>query len=289
MDFNVVPLFKSHHSVAKSILTLEALRDFEEEEKVAKDKLRKAAVKAGELFDEDKPMESLVEPDSIIQICKDNGMKHVVLVEDSMGGFMQAYKNSEEAGLDLIFGLRLSFVNDLVEEGEDLVKSHHKNIVFAKNKKGYEALIRLSTLASTEFAEKNLARIDYEKAKELWTDDLILAIPFYDSFIHKNNLTFSSCIPTIDFTKPWVFLEDNGLPFDYLIRDRAKGYAEANGYDTQEAQTIYYKDDKDFKAWQTFKCMQKKFGRVRTLERPELEHCCSDTFSFETWKKKNES
>ena len=60
---NVIPLFKSHFSIGKSILTL-------------------------------KP-ESEVDngPDSIVQIAKDNKLKKVFLVEDCFSGFLQAYKN----------------------------------------------------------------------------------------------------------------------------------------------------------------------------------------------------
>ena len=57
----MIPLFKSHYSLGRSILTLE--------DKDEKDDY----------------------PDSIIQICKENKMKELYLVEDNMSSFLEAY------------------------------------------------------------------------------------------------------------------------------------------------------------------------------------------------------
>ena len=72
----VVPLFKSHYSLGRSILTLE---------------------KAGETAEN--------YPDSIIDIVKNNKLKKFFLIDDNMSGFLQGYSNAKEAGLDFIFGL----------------------------------------------------------------------------------------------------------------------------------------------------------------------------------------
>jgi len=85
-----IPLFKSHYSIGKSILTLEN----QEEERSNY-------------------------PSSIIEIAKRKKLKTVFLVEDGMSGFLEAYKNCEEAKIKLIFGLRVT----ICENAEDKTKS----------------------------------------------------------------------------------------------------------------------------------------------------------------------
>ena len=67
----VLPLFKSHFSIGRSILTLE---DEEKEEN---------------------------QPDSIIDIAKDNNLKEINLVEDNMTSFLQAYTNTKKYNINL--------------------------------------------------------------------------------------------------------------------------------------------------------------------------------------------
>ena len=72
--FSAVPLFKSHYSLGKSILTL---------------------AKAGS-SDSD-------EPSSIIDIAKNLNLQNLYLVDDSISGFLEAYKSCEEAKINLRF------------------------------------------------------------------------------------------------------------------------------------------------------------------------------------------
>ena len=66
----VLPLFKSHYSLGRSILTLEK-----------------------------KETQLINGPDSIIDICLDHEIKDFYLVEDSMGSFLQAYSNTKDEDL----------------------------------------------------------------------------------------------------------------------------------------------------------------------------------------------
>ena len=75
----MIPLFKSHYSIGRSILTL---------------KEKGASVKNG--------------PQSIIDLCVDNDIKDMYLVDDSMSGFLEGYLNSKDAKLNFRFGLRIS-------------------------------------------------------------------------------------------------------------------------------------------------------------------------------------
>lgn len=250
MPDNITALWKSHYSLGKSILNLE---------------------------DSSEPEKS----DSIFQIAKDEGLKEITLVEDSMGGFLQAYKNSKKLGIKLNFGLRLSFVNDLTQSLEDRLNSSHKNIIFIKNEDGYKRLIKIYSKAATEFYNKE-PQIDYNECKNLWDDkDLLMAVPFYDSFLMNNLLTNKACIPNY-FTEPQTFEEDNNHPFDFILSDKLKSL----GVKTDKVKSIYYRNKADFQAWQTFKLICNRTYGNMSLSRPNLENCCSSEFSYESFKGK---
>ena len=96
----MVPLFTSHYSIGKSILTLDNPK--KEKEGGAR---------------------------SIFSIAKENNLNQVCLVENSMTGFPQALTVSREVGIQLIFGLQLS-----------ICEQNHKVIIFAKNSAGCRKL-----------------------------------------------------------------------------------------------------------------------------------------------------
>ena len=60
---------------------------------------------------------------------------------------------------------------------------------------------------------------------------------------------FSNCIPKFNFFKPTFFLEDNGLPFDSIVRDRVLDYCSDKDFKTEEVKSIYYKNKSDFAAF----------------------------------------
>ena len=80
------------------------------------------------------------------------------------------------------------------------------------------------------------------------------------------------------------FIENNRLPFDHLLLKRVQEFTEeGQKYPMVNTQSIYYKNKKDFKAYLTFRAINKR----TTLGKPNLEYMGSDTFCFEKWK--NES
>ena len=85
----MIPLFKSHFSIGKSILTLDDPKDASENGS-----------------------------DSIFKIAQENNLKQIFLVEDSLIGFFEAYKKSKQLGIQLVFGLRLSMRNSSLEDSE---------------------------------------------------------------------------------------------------------------------------------------------------------------------------
>ena len=249
----VLPLFKSHFSIGRSILTLE---DEEKEEN---------------------------QPDSIIDIAKDNNLKEINLVEDNMTSFLQAYTNTKKYNINLRYGLRISINDDMNERSEESRQKTSKVVIFFKNEQGYKDLIKIfSTAAKDGFYYE--PRIDFKTLKLLWNDkNLILCIPFYDSFIFNNTLKGTVCVPDLEFTKPILFIENNGLPFDHIIKNKVLAYAKANKLEVLNTKSIYYKDNKDFKAYLTFRCINNR----TTLNKPELPHMTSNRFSFESLSTKN--
>jgi len=247
---NSLPLFKSHYSIGRSILTL------------------------NDKIEEDSG------PDSIIEICKSNKLKNLFLVEDNMSSFLEAYTNCKTYGIKLSYGLRISITEDLKDKSEDSLPKTSKVIIFAKNNKGYYKLVKIFTTASRE-GFYYVPRIDYKNLKALWSEeDLILAIPFYDSFLFNNILRNFICVPYFDFTNPLFFIENNKLPFDKIMFSRVNEYAEKNKYSILNTKSIFYKKSKDFKSYLTLRCINNR----SFLNKPEIEHLSSDQFCFESWR-----
>lgn len=242
-----VPLFKSHFSVGKSILTLE---------------------KPSEISDAD--------PISVFSIAKAHDLKEVCLVEDSMSGFLQAFTNAKSQGIKLVFGYRVTITDDMNERSDASLKKNSKIIIFPKNKEGYEKLIKISTNAACDgfYYEP---RIDYKFLKENYSDDIKIAIPFYDSFLFNNALYGHLCVPDFSFFNPTFFVEDNSLPFDYIISNLVKSYA-SDKYNIVKTQSVFYYKKEDFLAYLTFKCINNR----STLSKPNFNHMGSDSFCFES-------
>jgi DNA polymerase III alpha subunit len=244
----MIPLFKSHYSLGRSILTLE---------------------------NKDEPDDY---PDSIIQIAKNNKLNEITLVEDNMSSFLEAYTNTKLNNIKLNYGLRVSITESINDKTEESRQKNSKIIIFFKNKKGHELLTKLFSIAAKSgfYYEP---RLDYEILNKNWTEDLILAIPFYDSFIFNNTLRNCICIPQFNFTKPIIFIEDNDLPFDSIVKDKIKNFAKENNLELYKAKSIYYNKRNDFKTYLTFRCINNR----SILNKPDLEHMSSNEFSFESY------
>ena len=251
---DITPLFKSHYSLGKSILTLE------------------------------KPDEVMVNgPDSIISLCRDNDLKELFLIEDNMSSFLQAYSNCKEARTKLIFGLRVSICPDLNAKDESSISRTSKIILLAKNKKGYKALIKIFTKACRE-GFYYVPRIDYKFLKESFNEkELIIAVPYYDSHLHLNSLENKSCVADFSFCDPYYFKENNDLPFNFIIDKAIESCAKPER--VLNVKSIYYNRKKDFKSYLTFRCITARaFAKNSSLDKPNLDHMSSNEFSFESWK-----
>ena len=250
----MLPMFKSHYSIGKSILTL------------------------------DDPSESLGSSDSILEICSENKIKDLVLVEDCPTGFFKAYKQSEKFNLNLIFGLRLKLSSFSDQENDDSI---HKCILFAKNSNGIKIL---NKIYSHFFCNLNGVG-NYKFIKDLWKEeDLIFSVPFYDSFLYYNTFYFANCLPDFSFCNPIFFIEDNGLPYDSFLKEEIEKYCLDNSFNFHSTKSIYYKLRSDIEAFQTYKCIcNRSFGRKKTMSNPGLEGLGSSEFCFESYLEKSKN
>jgi DNA polymerase III alpha subunit len=251
-------LIKSHYSLGRSIITL------------------------------DKPKGNLTDyPISVFDLIIQNNLKEMVLVEDSLSGLLELSKNAFDNKIKLIFGLRLSVCEDINHREEDYIKKRAKYIVFAKNSEAYKDLVKISTFANTT-GFFNSPSIDFANLKKLWNNNLILSVPFYDSFLYLNSFESHQHIPDFTLFQPTFFIEDNELPFDEMLKNKVENFCKTNNFETLQAQSIYYKNKEDFLAYQTFRCITSRnvTGKI-SLAAPELSHCCSNTFNFDRWLENN--
>lgn len=248
----MLPIFKTNYSLGRSILTLD----------------KPSEVKEGG-------------SDSVIAIAKENNLSSIFLVEDSMIGFLDAHQKCKEHDIQLVFGLRIPCCNNVSDE--DKKSSEHKIVIFAKSDAGVKDLTRIFSMAN----QKSDGFVDCAFLQNMMTKNLMLCIPFYDSFIYNNNFRGKQCLPNfIFFKEPIVyFVESNNLPFDNLLKKKIEAWVKNQGGKIQEAKSIYYKNRKDFAAWQTYKCIcNRSFGKQQSLSSPNLEHCGSDSFCWEAFK-----
>ena len=259
----MLPLFKSHFSIGKSILTLDSPKDYKDPN---------------------------VSSDSVFDLAVSHDLEKVILVEDSFMGFLQALKVSEEINRELIFGIRFDICSD-VNKIDLKSKSNctHKIIIFPKNKNGCGLINALYTQSRIH----HNSWLDLNIIKKIWKDkDLMLCIPFYDSFIFSNLMKFQSCIVDFSFTTPTFFLESNGLPFDSIIKDGVLNYCNAYDFPIEKSQSIYYKDKSDFDSFLTYKliCSRSSFsGKEVSIEKPNIDHFGSDEFCFQSYLEKCET
>lgn len=244
----MIPLFKSHYSLGRSILTLEDKNEADDY------------------------------PDSIIQIAKQHKLNQICLVEDNMSSFLEAYTNTRNNNIKLNYGLRICITESIDDKSEESRQKNSKIILFFKNKKGHEILTKLFSIAAKSgyYYEP---RLDYNILTKNWTEDLVLAIPFYDSFIFNNTLKNSICIPQLGSIKPIIFIEENDLPFEHLVKDKINKYAKENNLEIYKAKSIFYNKRKDFKTYLTFRCINNR----SILNKPDLEHMSSNEFCFESY------
>lgn len=249
MNKNILPIFTSHYSIGKSILTLAQAED-----------------KINENY-----------PISIFSIAKKNNLKEIFLLETSFSGFVEAYNNSNDCNIPFRYGIKLLVCNDINDKSNDSLKSESKVNIWIKNTNGYSDLVKIYSLAATEgfYYEP---RIDWKTLEKMLTENLILTIPYYDSFIFNNNFKRHNCLPSIDFSNIYFHIENHELPFTNLLKNQIEKFSN----NIINSHTIYYYQESDIEAYMTFRCATNPERRTLLTE-PNLEHFGSNKFSFQSY------
>lgn len=218
---------------------------------------------------------SILTLEEIVDISKENNLKEVILVEDNLTSFMKAFHLCQKNNIDLIYGLRITMSNENLDDDSD-----HKVVIFALDDRGCVLLNKIYSLAFVE----NSGKLRYKDLKTLWDDkSLSFVVPFYDSFIHQNNLFLKNCIPELEGLNPKFWVENNNLPYDKLIEKKVFEFADTI-YDIRFVKSICYKNKEDAEALQTYKILtNRSFGRQATLSNPNLNHFSSDEFCWESY------
>jgi DNA polymerase III alpha subunit len=216
-------------------------------------------------------------PKSIFQICKDYKLKDAYIVDNTLTGLVDAYENAKKSGINLRFGYRVPVCQDITNKTPESTATESKFIIFAK-RDSFKSLIKLHNISTTDGIHNGKPRLDFDSLKNHWDNSLILAVPFYDSYLHHNILFGTRCVPEIDFTDAVYFNENNELPFDRLLQKHlAASVPKSN---ILNSKTIYYKNRSDFKAYMTYRCILNR----STFQKPELQHFGSMEFCMESWK-----
>jgi len=249
MSNNILPIFTSHYSVGRSLLTTDEADEYKENS-----------------------------PKSIFTLAQKYGLKDVYVVDNSISGFVSLYQNAKKSKLNLIYGLKLTCCNDILDKSEESLATEHEIIVWLLNTKDSgKDIYRLSTKAATDGFYYQ-ARICPKSLKESMTENLTISIPYYSSFLAKNLLTFSKCVfnPT-EFNCTFFVEPLHNLPFDGLIGDAVLKFC-GNKFEMINTHTIYYEKKADFLAYQVRRTIAKR----STLECPNLDFFSSDSFCLES-------
>ena len=187
---------------------------------------------------------SILKLEEIIASCKQHDINPLVLVEDSMTGFVKSHTVCKDDGGCKLLNKIYSF-SQMVGDG----------------------------------------KVDCEYLNSVWSEtSLGLVIPFYDSFIHNNQLYLKNCIPDFKNILPTFLLERNNLPFDHLLAEKVIKFAASTTRPVERVKTILYNKKADVEALQTYKILcNRNFGRAATLSSPNLNHFGSNEFCLESY------
>ena len=262
---DIIPIFSSEHSISSSILTVDT---FKEE-------------KGKSIVPDDAPV-------SIFAIAKQHKLELPLIVDSDISGFWKIYKNAKELEQKYVYGLKLTVCADLNDKSPESEKTESNVIILFKNSRAYYDMVPLYSLASTVGMVKTGRRLDWKTLHQYWTENFQLCIPFYSSFLARNLLRYNhTALPDFGKLSPTFFIQQQGLPFDEMLRNATTAYCKQNKFSTQEAVQCYYYRNSDIMSYLTYKCitLPSTGGRRATWDCPNIEHFCSDQFSFEHYLK----
>lgn len=258
---DLIPVFTTHHSISESILTADTDIFVKENEK----KTSKVNLEAS--------------PISVLALAKHYGQKTLFVVDSDISAYWKLYKACKELGIQLIFGLKMTVCDDIADKEPTAEKTESNVIICFRNSQAYYDFVPLYSFAST-VGKRQGRRVDWKNLNERWTDNFLLVLPFYSSFIARNLLVLDQkSYPDFRKMKPTFFIQNQGLPFDQFIEEAITKYCKAEKFQTLKAHQIYYYRDEDAMKLLTLKCI----GRRTTWDKPNLDHFASNEFSYESY------
>lgn len=245
------PIFKTHGSLGRSILS------YEHEYEIKDDA-----------------------PVSIFAIAKQNHLGALTVIEDSFLSFPKLYKGCNKNDIQLIFGINFTLCNNSAQKDDDSLLSESKVSVLMKNSQGYKDLIRLHDAINTNVDTfYYIPRGDFSILKQYWTENLELVIPPFDGFIHKNLLNNGKVLPNFGKIKPTITFANMELPWNNILNEAIIKYAKTNKFELEEVHPTYYYKNADFKQYLIFRAINNR----KNFDNPGLDFFSSDTFSFESY------
>lgn len=248
----VIPIFKTDNSFGKSILT-----------------------------DKDPSKEQEGGARSVFSIAKENDLKSLVVIEDSLIGFYYCHQTAKKLGIKLIYGIYIK-IKDPRNEKHD-----SKIIILSKNDIGHKSLMKFYSKVETELGGKASIKDLKKEFSGNAGENVSICVPFYDSFIHWNIMNLDGMFVDFGDLNVTFFRDSKGLPFDPIINEKMEEFCENNNYPIQDVHSIYYEKDENVKELQVYKILTtRSFGKPSNLGRPNLEGFGSNQFSWESYTRK---
>jgi DNA polymerase III alpha subunit len=222
-------------------------------------------------------------PASIIRLVKDLGLTQCVFISSTFYPYMTALNLCQKHGIQLIFGLEIPMCPNRLDHSEESVRQNHKVIILGKNSQSYYDLIKLYTAYKTDKDAKYYKyRCDDELLGKYWTDNLILGIPFFDSFIANNLLVHNSNIIPKFPSENLILFQEQGSehPHEELINGAIDRFNSEGKHQEIKTKTIFYENRVDSKPWLVYRGVLHR----ASYHKPEMDYCCSDSFCVENYR-----
>lgn len=223
---------------------------------------------------EDEEEISIDNPVSILAIAKKHDLKSIFLLENSMASAIKAFELFSKHNIQLRFGVKISLAHD----ENNIDSSLGKYSLFALNEDGYYELINITS----EHAIKNVGNkkpqpVLFNDIKDkLTSKNILLMIPFYDSFIYNNSFYFNFAMPNFEGLNPIFCIEEHNVAQDYLIKQKVEEYCKLNNYDVINTHSVYYYSPEYFKGYLIYRSVEHRGSWFK----PEIKDFSSDKFSF---------
>ena len=208
-----------------------------------------------------------------------------MVADDTMGGFYQAYKQSKDLKIKLVWGVFINVVNSLKEFDK---QTSSQVIIWLKNGDGYAELNKILYFMNTDGYRKDMNAkgeeltygypfIDWETLNSMFSSNLACSIPFYSGFLAHNLFNFDHfSAPVFEKIQPTLMLSKQGLPFDEIISSNVEKYSQTSNYPISKVKHVYYYEPRFAKSLMTMRAILNR----GTMEKPETRHFCSDGFAY---------